>query len=307
MAALFFFNGKADQIYSTGPEAMVARSWSVLAGRLSRYSRQIVSSSEPPGPDAIPLKWIVTGTVVDPVALKGAATGPVAISRPEQSPILPNPGNVEDWEQAYGDLQDGGTVVVFLGGDSAHPAVIKAIPSGSGERDLATLVKDIVSIQSEADKQLRIAAWVAYFDRARLDEGRKAALRSLLNERADWQTVASALERVNSSLKEPMRTYAFGFVAFGITEGYWTAQQAAAVDFLCRWFESEGSPNVLLQDIMTLKLVLRYTAEEGARAARERLRIRVVDSLRRMESRASANPELAEQYRQIRAAYPGLL
>ena len=28
MAALFFFNGKADQIYSTGPEAMVARSWS---------------------------------------------------------------------------------------------------------------------------------------------------------------------------------------------------------------------------------------------------------------------------------------
>ena len=171
--------------------------------------------------------------------------------------------------------------------------VTKALPSGTGERDLAALIKDIVAVQALAQPSQQESAWLAYLERARVDEGRKAALRSLLQLGTDWNRLGPALDRflANPASSEAIRAFAFGIVVFGLTGGRWAQSQGAVAAFLCRQFMSEGRTGLVLQYLLNLKLVLKYTMEEAHRAAREPLR----------------SPELAQQYQQIRAMYPGLL
>jgi hypothetical protein len=171
--------------------------------------------------------------------------------------------------------------------------VTKALPSGTGERDLAALIKDIVAVQALAQPSQQESAWLAYLERARVDEGRKAALRSLLQLGTDWNRLGPALDRflANPASSEAIRAFAFGIVVFGLTGGRWAQSQGAVAAFLCRQFMSEGRTGLVLQYLLNLNLVLKYTMEEAHRAAREPLR----------------SPELAQQYQQIRAMYPGLL
>ena len=305
MAQSFATTG-ADQVYATGPETIADRSSTILVGPVSAYSRRIVSTTQPPGSDAVPLKWIVSGRVDKPTILKGSMPGPVTFSKPEQSLILPNDQNQEEWELDYGDLEEGDEVVLFLSGEPADP-VIRAIPSGLGGRNLAALVRDIVAIQSRPENESQ-AAWLSYAEQTSIEEGRKAALRSLLQMQVDWTHLLPVLERLvqNPNLSDEMRAFSFGIVVFGLTQGRWGPDQVEAVDFLCRQFESEGQPQLMLRYILSLKLALRYTMEEGVRAAREPMRRRIVDCLKGRESTASMVPQLAEQYRQLRAAYPRL-
>jgi hypothetical protein len=52
---------RADEIYRTGPETLIARSSSIVAGPVSQYSRKIESESQG-GAESIPLKWVISGT-----------------------------------------------------------------------------------------------------------------------------------------------------------------------------------------------------------------------------------------------------
>ncbi len=274
---------------------------------------RILSASEPPGPDAIPLKWVVTGRVDNPRTLRGAVQGAaVAFSRAESSTFVSDETDVPSWELEYGDLQPSGQVVLFVaggpvgGGAPANP-LTQAIPSGAGEADLASLVRDIVAIQANPATQLD--AWLAYLSSARQDRGREAALRSLVKMKANWKRTQPVLEGLmaNPSLSRPLRAFVFGIVAFGLTTRAWDRDQLPVVDFLCRQFESVRTPESSLGYILSLKRVLNYAMEEAARAARAPLRERIVDSLKRSEPQLARTPALAEQYRQIRASYPGLL
>ena len=298
----------ADEIYTVGPETLVARSASILAGALSSYGKQVLETSQPPGPDAMPLKWVVTGRVDSARVVKGQATGPVSFSKTEYSVFLPYGGGEESWESEYGEFRERGEAVLFLGGDPAR-SVIKALPSGGGEQDLTALVTDIVAVQKLPTKESREAGWSAYLGKAAVDEGRKAALRSLVNAPMEWNRLEPALSgfMADRGLSELMRAFAFGIVAYGLTKGYWAASGTGAGDFLCRIFQGEERPRLLMQHILALRQVLVFAMEETHRSAREPLRSVIVGCLRRKEGAVSGEPDVVQQYNQIRRTYPGLL
>jgi hypothetical protein len=297
---------RADEIYTSGPETLSASATQIVAGQVSAYSKKVLSASEPPGPNAIPLKWIAAGQVDSPAPLKGLAMEPVRFTREEGSPLIADTLDVPSWERGYGQVQPYGQVVLFLSSDPAKP-LLAAVPSGDGERDLASLVRDIVAIQS-APADAQVDRWLAYIETARTNNGREAALRSLVQMDADWKRTRPALERFlsNPSLNQKSRTFTFGIVVFGLTHEKWAQNQVSVADFLGRQFELARAPGLALQYILSLKLALRYTMEEGSRQAREPIRERMIESLKRSEPALSGSPEVAEQYRQIRAAYPGL-
>src|SRR5437868_8956388 len=75
----------ADAVYKSGLETLVSQSPTIVAGFVSNYSKRVLKESEP-GPNAIPLKWVVTGTIDHPRVLKGSLTPiSIAFTRTEQS------------------------------------------------------------------------------------------------------------------------------------------------------------------------------------------------------------------------------
>ena len=298
-------NARADQIYSKGPETLAAEAHTILAGPVSLLSRQLTESSQPPGPDAVPLKWVVAGTVERPQILKGSAGGSISFTRQEQSEFLPYPPEREGWEDAYGGLGESDEAVIFLLGDPASPQ-IKVLPSGAGERALSRLVKDIVTIQKLPDQ---IAGWLTLLENPRTEEASRVALRSLVRGRTDWTQLSPAIDRFMSSqgAAPALRTFAFGIVVFGLTNECWSKSRSAVVEFLSRTFESENRPRLLLQHILALRVALSYTMQESRRSSTQQMRARIVQTLRSKEPTVSTWPELAAQYRQIRLEHPGLL
>jgi hypothetical protein len=295
-----------DETYMQGPETLSARASAILCGSIAGCDKQIVSTSKPPGPDAIPLKWMVKGRVDDPVALKGSVLGAVSFSRMEQSPFLPGERERERWELEYGDLDARGRVILFFS-DERTRAISKAIPSGAGERDLIALVRDVVAIQARPAAEAQ-TAWLSYLLNARFDQGKKAALRTLVRERTPWQQLQPVIERLmgDAKLSTPMREFAFGIVVIGLRRDRWQSDPMSVVDFLCRQFGVEADRELLLLYILQLKLLLHYASQEAERAAWAPALKRTADCLRRRESALSAVPELAEEYRELRAAHPGL-
>jgi len=305
-AAMVDAAGRADEIYTSGPETLVARATQIVTGPIAGYAKRVTLTSEPPGPDAIPLKWTVSARVDHPRQLKGSTVGAVNFTRAEQSSFVTEPGEVPAWEREYGHLQESGHVVLFLASDPAVQ-VIKAMPTAEGQLDLASLVSDIATIQSRPEAS-RQDAWLGYVGSANTDQGRQAALRSLIQMNADWKRMRPALDRLlaNSSSTGRMRAFAFGIVVFGLTNQKWQQDQAAVAEFLGYQFELARSSDSALQFILSMKLALGYTMEESARAAREPVRRLIVESLKRSEADASKVPAMAEQYRQIKATYPAL-
>lgn len=304
VAGMAHGGNSADEIYKTGPETAAAASRRIVAGAVSRYSRKVTSTSEPAGPDAIPLLWIASGNVERPADLKGGTAGAVAFSRTEASPIVADTVSVPAWEAEYGDVQPSGQVVLFLGdAGQAH-----AVPSGQGEHDLVALIRDIVAIEGRAG-DTQIEGWVGYLQSANTDAGREAALRSIVRLHAEWKRTAPALDRLlaNAALDDQIRGFAFGIAVYGLTKNEWTHDQGAVADFLGHQLGNARSPRLAVSYLLSMKLALRYASEEAEREARAGLRARLAAALARNEAALSKSPEAAEQYRQIRAAYPGLL
>jgi hypothetical protein len=297
---------RADAIYTEGPETLTARATQIVAGPVFAYSKQVLSTSEPRGPSAIPLKWIAAGRVDNPLPLKGRATGPFSFTREEGSVLIADTLDMPSWELEYGEVRPSGQVVLFFGSDPAKP-VLGAVANAEGELDLASLVRDIVAIQS-SPPDAQVDRWLAYIETARTNNGREAALRSLVRMDADWKRMRPALERLlaKSSLNEQIRGFTFGIVVFGLSHQKWAQNQVSVADFLGEQFELARAPKLALQYILSLKLALRFAMEEASSEEREPVRKRIVDSLKRSEPVVSRAPELAEQYRQIRAAYPSL-
>lgn len=296
---------RADSVFRDGPERWVAESPVIVAGPISDYSKEVLQWSGP-GPDGVPLKWVIKGELQKPEVLKGRASGTRRFSRPEQVGFLPEGPAAPAWVLDYGDLGPSDRAILFLKQESSNSAE-HILPSGTGERDALTLVRDIVGIQALPDVEGREAAWISYLRKAPTDEGRKAALRSLISQPAAWGKIGAPLEQLlqNERLGPGMRSFAFGAVAFGITHGAWQASEPQAVDLLSRVFETESNPRQALQYLLHLKLVLAYANEESSRAAREQLRRRILEALRVRAAAMPPDRQLEQQYEQLRAAYPG--
>jgi hypothetical protein len=300
---------RADEIYRTGPETLIARSSTILAGPVSNYSRKVESQSQG-GADSIPLKWVVNGVLEEPQVLKGQAlSGAIPFSRSEQSVVLPKDPSIADWEAVYGDLAQDGQVVVFLGGASRE-SIAKVLSSGAGEQNLISLVKGVVQIQAVGDPSERLEHWLTYLKGAPSDAGRKAALRSFIAEGGGWLNLDPVLDQSlkDSRLSRDFRAFGFGIIAFNVTQEKWGDARDAVVDFLCRVFGSERDPKLAMQYLYSLGLIFKYCDDENFRAQRRTVRRRFEGCLEQRSSlKIAGGPAveqyLEEQYQNLRSKY----
>jgi hypothetical protein len=291
----------ADAVYRSGLEKLVSQSSTILAGRVSQYSKQVLSESEP-GPNAIPLKWVVTGRIDHPKVLKGVnIPQPVAFSRAEQSVIIPRDPSIPEWELQYSELAPDKNAVLFFQGDPAAPTV-KVLPSGADTPDLISLVADVVRIQA-LGKGAQQEAWLAYLRNAERVDGVEVASRSLLASEIPWNKLAPSVSQLmrNPSAPAPARAFVFGAVTFWLTQGNWRGDTRLVVDFLCQAFAAERNDDLALEFVLHLKQILRYADMEKFRKERQPIREQVLHCLR---GTTAQGPGVDQQYRDIFSRYP---
>ena len=300
---------RADEIYRTGPETLIAQSSTILSGPVSKYSRNVESRSQG-GADSIPLKWVVSGILEQPHVLKGQAPSEaIRFSRSEQSIISPRDPSIADWEAVFGELASDCQVVIFLGRTSPA-SILKVLPSGADEQNLIGLVTDIVQIQAGADASERVRRWLSYLKSAPSDEGRKAALRSYIAEGGEWTELDPVLAGIlkNSQLSRDVRAFGFGIAAFNVTQEKWGASRDEVLDFLCRIFVAERDPKLAMQYVYSLGLIFNYCDNEDFRTQRRTVRRRLEGCLEQRPSlKISGGPAaeryLEEQYQKLRSKY----
>ncbi|WP_139350292.1 hypothetical protein [Rhodanobacter sp. C03] len=294
----------ADQIYQSGIESLAARSPLIVAGKITHYNRVVTSSSA--GLEPIPLIWTVSAQIEQLHVIKGAATTTIlTFTRVEHSSMVPSNPDIPYWQADYGDLVPGQTAVLFLQGSTGKPATV--LPAGEDAGALVILLGDIVRLQ-EVPGAGQSAAWLDYLRTSRSDKAREAALRVLLQHKTPWNSLAPALE---SLLKDPitsvdLRGFIFGIVVFAITHEGLAAPQTDPVRFLCREFVAEQNPRSSLQQLLQLKLLLRYTGQSEERQERLPMEKLVIEALNQRAAMKPLPAELEEQYRQIRATYPAV-
>lgn len=300
-----FDTSRADHIYRVGPETLLAQSFAVASGAVSRYSKQTLEMSQP-GPDGFALRWTVSGRVEQPTLIKGKLPGGdvVPFVRPEQSAMLPPAQPVAAWERDLGELGPHDEALLFFHGDPAKPT-LRVLPGR--EPGLLATLRRAVLIQALPDRAQRQAAWFEYLKSAPGDIGRQAALRSLVaDDAADWPRLQAALSAllVQPGQTNQLHSYATGIVAWGLMQGRWAGQQAEVADFVCRQFEQARDPWLALQLVLTLKQVMAYGAAEPADPVRSQIRQRVAHSVRQAAARSPA-ADVEYQLQQLREAYPG--
>ena len=303
-----FASHRADEIYRTGPETLIAQSSIILAGPVSNYSKHIVSLAQPES-EGVALKWLVNGQLKNPIILKGQfPSQTIQFSRSEQSMILPKDPSIADWDAVYGELDANDQAVLFLS-DTSSESILKVLPSGNDERNLVSLVKNIVSIQANDNNEQRMQQWLLYLERTRNDEGRKAALRTLIHAPVKWTDLKPVLEQLmgNPQMGSNMRAFNFGIVTFALTEKQWETSHPQAINFLCKLFLTEKDTNLVLQYILNMKKILRYSYDEKIRNMVKPIGQQIIDCLKQREVQGFLQPPIQEQYRQIRASYPKLL
>jgi hypothetical protein len=296
----------ADIIYRAGPETQIAAAAAVVAGPVSDYSKRVTEATEPVA-DAIELRWVASGRVASPQVLKGKlAPAPLTFNRVEASMLVdPEPSQLP-WEAAYGDVTPGGRVVLFLE-KVEPPTVARAVPSGGGEQDLVGLVKDVVAIHAIASAGDRQKQWLAYLNSSPTDEGRKAAWRTLVAEPIAWPDLEPI---VGPFLKNPARSpgaraFAFGILAWAVTQGKWQDHHTAVADALAKALIAEPDAGVAIQHLLALGQIVSYCAADEFRDQRKPLRNAAVSGINSRPDAARpggppARPDQDKTYRELR-------
>lgn len=260
-----------DEMFTTGPETLVAQSRAIVAGPVSHYSKEVKEQSQGSAP--IPIRWVISGQLEHPETLKGdAPRTPLCFSREEQSPFLPPLKPVPAWEAEYTQWQPDDKAVVFLGEKPGE--ILLVLPSGTGERDLISLVRLIVSIHATAQSEsAQAAAWQRHllYGAASSAESRRIALRSLMKLTRYWSDVASTLRGVMSGKDADLRRYAYGIVAYEIVHDKWS-DAAKAAEFLCTQLANEADAEIAESHLQYIDLMLRFATDEDFREQRKALR-----------------------------------
>jgi hypothetical protein len=293
----------ADVVFVAGPEVEVAQAAAVCAGRVADYAKQVLKRTDPP--TALEIEWIASARLVDIECFKGAApTQPIRVRRHERSfAAVPDP-STPYWEAEYGTLEPGGKAVVFLGA-GPDPPVLRVVPSGDGERDFADLVKNVARIQAIADTEQRLRAWADYLTRGATVEGRKAALRGMIQAGVDWPRLRAALAGFLASPRTEgqTRAYVFALLAYQLGRDAFALYAPQVVDFQCEIFLREPAGNVLLQYLSGFSHVLDFASQpERPQPLRDAVTTKVKACLRRRPSVTThgevVSSELARAYEQ---------
>jgi hypothetical protein len=292
---------RADQVFRIGPEDLVVRSSSIVAGSISDYSKEVQRYSGT-GPGAMALEWITRGRIDHPTMLKGAPPpAPIFFSRQERSALSPGPPTVPIWELAFGELKPSGQAILFI--DSGGG--LRALPSGTGDQDLIALVKDVVRIQGIRDPGPQRRSWLEYLTSAPAPEGRRVALRSLVRAGIDWRQMEPALMRfwTEPGTSGDLRAFAFGFVAFQLTVQTWRDAPGEPANFLCRVFSAEKETEQQLRYLQNIKLLLSYTVEEPRQDSRRPVQQSILGCLATWASRGLTDRDLQQEYDRILERY----
>jgi hypothetical protein len=233
-------------------EAAVAEAAAIIVGRPERCGRVVLQWS--PDPSPLPLEWLTTAALHDFRILKGEAPSvPVRFARVERVEALPPPRSMAEWEADFGTLSAGDDVVVLLS-QCRPPVVSRAVPSGDDERDLATLVAHLVALQQCTDAQQRVAGWVTYLESGAIEEGRRAALRTLVGDEVPWPRLGPVVDRLLRSPGESadLREYTFAALVHGLIAGRWSEALTDVVQLLCARFLTESDPELVVADLESL-------------------------------------------------------
>jgi hypothetical protein len=229
----------------------------------------------------------------------------VRVSRSHNAPFVTGDVSRPYWLAHYGDIAENDTVVVFI--EQKEEPCLTVVPSRTGEQDLITLIRDILPIVAIEQGVERRDAWQSCLASTASDQMRKIALRSLIREGAEWTQFAGAMEGVLASreLSPDMRIFCFGIMVFGLKEGHWTSAHDQVAEFLCHMLTAESDPNLLLQYVLNIKLLLNYCGRKLPE--RERLQSQLFDCLKRREAAGPLDSQVLHQYDDIRTAFPGRL
>ncbi|MCP4246452.1 MAG: hypothetical protein GY778_05325 [bacterium] len=299
------FARTADMTFRTGPGMQAGQAATVLVGRVSDYRQEVTRQSPPQGGE--PVEWTVSGRLGDGRVLKGVRPArPVPFERAERAPWLSPGVSPSSWQRSYGNLADKGQAVMFLG-KGQEPPVLTVVPTGDGERDLAGLVADIVRFRVLPKSEDKYRAWTGYLAQSRTDEGKRAALRALCYSSAKWERLERpcGMLLANRRVNPPVRVYAFAIVAYYVGRERWDEQTNQAVDFLGGVFVREPDPDLTMQYLVSLSVILDQCNEEGYHQERRPVRDQIHGFLKRrrklvIRGSPAVEVELEEDYRETR-------
>ena len=267
-----------DDMYTFGPETLIARSTTIVTGPVSGFSQRILLTE--PRSDT-PLRWEISGEVARPVALKGMLPPPpIHFVRIEQAVFLmhDNP----PWENDYLLWHPGDHVVIFF--ENRTRPEIRVFPSGTGDRDFAALVGRIASVQSIPEPARRFAGWRDELLTGPMAEDKKAAVRALLAFNRPWNEIAPLFRQAIAAAADPfLRAFVFGAVAYAITRQRWP-DPAGPAEFLSEVLTRETDTEAAVQYVGVLGPLLGFANEEDHRQERSALRERLRAALRRCEA-----------------------
>lgn len=257
-----------DEMFTNGLETMIAESGAIVAGPVLHFAKEVKEQSQGSAP--IPVTWVITGQVESPETLKGEM--PIVslhLRREERSPFLPPPVPVPSWEAEYSPWQPDDKAVVFLG--KMPSEILLVLPSGTGNRDLISLVRLIVSHYA-MDPVEQANAWRKHLHNGvkAVGESKRIALRSLMKLTTNWSEEAPTLYAVMRDGDSDLRRYAYGIVAHAIVNEKWS-DASESVKFLCTQFEKETDARIADNYREYVNLVLQFTNVENFRPQRKAL------------------------------------
>ena len=294
---------RADAIYRMGIETLIEQCDAIVVGKVSKYSREIVSKSK--GSEE-PLKWIVHGVQTDTVVLKGDGLFELAtISRAEQSLAAPLDPLTQYWEPDLGYLEQNEKCLFFFDGNKPH----KILPIGKAKPDLLALTESILAIQSVGDQSVRATRWLSLISDSKTDEIRKVALRSFIADKGRWELLGPVLGELlsDSTVSIDLRAFCFGLVAHNFTKERWGVFQEAVADFLCRSFATQNEPRLAIQNLYSMGTIFAYCDVEEQKTARQGIRRRFESVLEKRPSISlsglGAEAYLEKQFLDFRSSY----
>ncbi len=249
---------QAQAIFVQGPETVIAAAQTIVAG--SPTGLLIHVDKESAGPVPAPVEWTVSGMLAEPKLLKGdAAPNSISFQRHERDFFAVMDSAMPLWELSLGTTEQAAAQVLFyLTADQTQPS--KVLPSPRGGVDFVGMVSDIVRIQSIADASDRIAAWTDYARSAASNEGRMAALRSLVASQAPWTMLATTWDQLLADGRAPaeVRAFAFKLMLFEVSNGRWPDSLRAVLELAQKVFIAETNSRLALD--YTDGLLLLYNA-----------------------------------------------
>lgn len=255
---------RADEIYTSGLETLVAESKAIAAGPVADYSKQITEAHTP---SDTPLRWKIHGQIDKPEVLKGEPPpSPIRFTRTEQAVFLDQQPAPPPWASDYLTWQQDDKAIVFF--TSGGPQVY---PSGSGERDLTSLVRRIVQIQSMPTAQDRYNGWRDFLQTQTVPAAKETALRSIVALQVSWPELEKPFRFAMADRQTQIRTFAFGLLSYAVTHARHPDTDSIEA-FLCDELMAESETSVVSGDLASFERLLRFENHPEGVSRYQRLR-----------------------------------